>query len=137
MRLVGNSDYGKPDQPFNQSAALLQQPSQLFNDQNVVHAFLDDAAVAVGDGLGGAVRAAASAGDTLDGKIQDSPDGSTGWADLTGKTFAQVTEAAAAFESILVDKDQTRGWIRYVGTIAGVSPSITFGVIGMGFNKTR
>ena len=28
---------------------------------------------------------------TLDGKIQDSADGSTGWADVTGATFSQST----------------------------------------------
>lgn len=72
---------------------------------------------------------------TLDGKIQDSADGSTGWADVTGATFAQVT-AANNIQSIAVQADQTKGYIRYVGTIAGTTPSFTCGVNAHGFKPS-
>lgn len=52
---------------------------------------------------------------TLDGKIQDSADGSTGWAD-TGFVFTQKG-AGAAVESMNLQSKQVRQYIRYVGTI--------------------
>lgn len=64
---------------------------------------------------------------TLDGKIQQSADGSTDWLDITGATFTQVT-ASDSYQSIGVDLRKTRGYIRYVGTIAGTTPSFTMGV---------
>ncbi len=69
---------------------------------------------------------------TLDGKIQDSADGSTGWADVSGATFTQVTDGADATETIFVDTDGVKAYIRFVGTIAGTTPSFAFGVIGVG-----
>lgn len=69
---------------------------------------------------------------TLDGKIQDSDDGSTGWADVTGATFTQVTDAADATEAIYVDVDSTKAYIRFVGTIGGTTPSFTCAVVGIG-----
>lgn len=64
---------------------------------------------------------------TLNGKIQTSADGSTGWADITGATFTEVT-ATDNFQKIGFDVRNTSGYIRYVGTIAGTSPSFTMGV---------
>lgn len=63
---------------------------------------------------------------TLDGKIQQSPDNST-WVDVAGATFTQVT-ASDSYQSIGVDLRKTGGYIRYVGTIAGTTPSFTMGV---------
>lgn len=68
---------------------------------------------------------------TLNGKIQTSADGSTGWADITGATFTQVT-ASDSFQKIGFDTRQTSGYIRFVGTIAGTSPSFTMGVVLLG-----
>lgn len=53
---------------------------------------------------------------TLDGKIQDSADGSTGWADVTGATFTQKT-TTASIQSIALQSKQVRQYIRYLGTI--------------------
>lgn len=64
---------------------------------------------------------------TLNGKIQTSADGSTGWVDITGATFAQVT-ATDSFLDIGINVRETLGYIRYVGTIAGTTPSFTMGV---------
>lgn len=64
---------------------------------------------------------------TLDVKIQDSDDGSTGWADVSGAAFAQVV-AAASRQMIAFDVDACRGHIRAVSTIGGTTPSFTFSV---------
>lgn len=69
---------------------------------------------------------------TLDVKVQDSADGSTGWADLSGATFTQVTDAADSTEAITIDTDTAKAYIRIVGTIAGTTPSFSFGVVGVG-----
>lgn len=68
---------------------------------------------------------------TLAGKIQTSADGSTGWADITGATFTSVT-ATDSFQKIGFDVRETLGYIRYVGTIAGTTPSFTMGVVLLG-----
>jgi hypothetical protein len=75
--------------------------------------------------VGGATR-------TLDGAIETSANGSTGWTAITGATFAQVS-AADNVQKIGLDVRQTLGYIRYVGTIAGTStPSLTMGVVMLG-----
>ncbi len=68
---------------------------------------------------------------TMDVKIQDSANGSTGWADISGATFAQVTTTASQ-QKIGVDLDASRGYIRAVATIAGTTPSFTFSVTALG-----
>lgn len=72
---------------------------------------------------------------TLDGKIQDSADGSTDWQDVSGATLTQVT-AANASQKIAVDLNKARQFIRFVGTIAGTTPSFTFGVKALATPKT-
>jgi len=67
---------------------------------------------------------------TLDGKLQQSSDNST-WSDITGAAFAQVT-ASDSFQKIGIDVRLTGGYIRYVGTIAGTTPSFTMGVVLLG-----
>ena len=70
-------------------------------------------------------------GDTLDVKIQDSPDNSA-WTDVTGATFTQVTDAALAHESIRLETRGVAKWIRTVSTIAGASPVFVYAVIAVG-----
>ena len=65
---------------------------------------------------------------TLDVKVQDSADGSSGWGDVSGATFTQVTDAADAHETIYVDADAVKQYIRIVATIGGTTPSFTGGV---------
>jgi len=67
---------------------------------------------------------------TLDGKLQSSPDNST-WTDISGATFTQVT-ATDSFQKIGIDVRQGAKYIRYVGTIAGTTPSFTMGVALLG-----
>jgi hypothetical protein len=71
---------------------------------------------------------------TLDVKIQDSADGSTGWTDIAGATFTQVV-AVASQQKLVLNKDAVRRYIRIVHTIAGTTPSFTFSVNAVGVSK--
>src|SRR5262245_40646955 len=62
---------------------------------------------------------------TLDGKVQESGDNST-WTDIPGATFATVT-ASNNYQAITFER--TRRFVRYVGTIAGTSPSFALAVV--------
>lgn len=78
--------------------------------------------------------AAASSGDTLDVKIQDSADGATGWADVTGGAFTQVTSGAASQQKLALNADALRGYVRAVVTVGGDgSPSIIATVVALGW----
>lgn len=72
---------------------------------------------------------------TLDGKIQDSADGSTGWADVTGATFTQVT-ASDSQQAIGLDTRACKRYVRYVGTIAGTTPSFNVAALFVGQKAT-
>ena len=69
---------------------------------------------------------------TLNGKIQtgDQSDGSDA-ADVSGAAFAQITTTAAK-EAIGVDTRDCKKYIRFVGTIAGTSPSFNFAALAVG-----
>lgn len=69
---------------------------------------------------------------TLDGKIQDSADGSTGWADVSGATFTQRTTTAAV-DVISLDPRAVKRYIRYVGTI--VTGPQNVGVVAVGIKR--
>lgn len=67
---------------------------------------------------------------TLDLKIQESDDNST-FTDITGATFTQLTAVGREeiqFKSI-------KRYIRAVATIGGTSPSFTFAVILLGYER--
>lgn len=74
---------------------------------------------------------------TLDVKLQGSADGSTGWADITGATFTQVTDAADASEAIGVVIDGSPRYVRAVATIAGTTPSFTCAVLAVGLQQNH
>lgn len=57
---------------------------------------------------------------TLDGAVQDSADGSTGWANVA--TFAQSTTGADV-KAVVVQSKQVKRYIRYVGTV-GTGPQV-------------
>ncbi len=61
---------------------------------------------------------------TLDAVIQDSADGSTGWATVAGATFTQVA-GAASLQTLVFDFDACRGFIRVSETVGGTTPSFT------------
>ena len=78
-----------------------------------------------GDGLVSVIQtvgAVSGTSPTLDGAIEESADGSTGWAAISGATFTQVT---ASTNLQVISFQRTKRYLRYVGTIAGTSPSFT------------
>jgi hypothetical protein len=62
---------------------------------------------------------------TLDGKIQESDASGSGYADVAGATFTQVT---ASTNLQVIAFERTKRYLRYVGTIAGTSPSFALAV---------
>ena len=64
---------------------------------------------------------------TLDVKLQDSADNSS-FADITDKTFTQVTDGGAGFEKISINANDVRRYVRAVATFGGTSPVFVFGV---------
>jgi hypothetical protein len=67
---------------------------------------------------------------TLDGKIQDSADGSTGWVDVAGATFVQST-TTADIQKIVFAAKSTRRFIRYIGTIVTGPQNLSVILIGL------
>ena len=62
---------------------------------------------------------------TIDAKLQESDDGSTGWADITGAAVTQIAADATAAE-VDVDLSGVKRYIRAVRTTAftgGISPA--------------
>ncbi len=74
---------------------------------------------------------------TLDVTIEDSADGSTGWAAIPGAAFTQVTDAAGATESIAVNLDNAKRYVRGVDTVTGTTPTFVRAVVMVGFKKYR
>ena len=69
---------------------------------------------------------------TLDGKIQDSDDGATAWADVIGATFVQAG-VGADVQKLTLQSKSTRRFIRYTGTIV-TGPHLV-GVTMLGVKK--
>jgi len=80
------------------------------------------------------IQSAAGTGTTptLDVKLQDSSDGSTGWADITGAAFAQVTNAAASRQIVKFNASAAKRYIRAVATVGGTTPSFACAVSFIG-----
>lgn len=73
---------------------------------------------------------AASAGTnpTLDVKLQESDALGSGYTDISGATFTQVTNAASE-QKITINTNDTKRYLRAVGTIGGTnSPAFTYAV---------
>ena len=67
-----------------------------------------------------------SADTTLAGRIEQSPDGSTGWAAIAGATFADVT-AANNVQAIRFER--TQRYVRYAATLSGTTPSVKLSAV--------
>jgi hypothetical protein len=68
---------------------------------------------------------------TYDSKLQQSDDGSTGWADISGAAVAQIT-ADATQKSVNVDLTGAKRYIRAVDVVAfvgGTSPTLPSGSV--------
>jgi hypothetical protein len=74
---------------------------------------------------------------TMDLKLQDSADGSTGWADVSGGAFVQVTSAASN-QKLSLNKDSLKRYVRVVKTIGGTSsPQYLVSVKILGIKKYK
>lgn len=81
------------------------------------------------------MSSAATAGTTptLNVKLQHSDSLSTGYEDVSGATFTEVTDAADLTEMLTLDVDSMKQFVRVVGTIGGTStPTFAFGVVAVG-----
>lgn len=78
---------------------------------------------------------------TLDVKLQDSADNSTGWADISGAAFTQVTDAntsAATLEKIVLNVDSCARYVRTVKDIGGTSsPAFMTTCVAVGVKQVR
>jgi hypothetical protein len=62
--------------------------------------------------------------------IEDSPDGSTGWAPIAGAAFTPLA-AVASQQKIGVNWNACRGWVRAAWAIGGTTPSYTFAIVAV------
>lgn len=77
--------------------------------------------------------------ETLDVKIQESADGSTGWADITGAAFTQIAAQTIAATvgnvyTMSIRPDGRKRYYRAVSTSAGTTPIDVFSVVFYLFN---
>lgn len=112
-------------QKFNEEVELfpVAERTATANGTGVdVSAYIGTGKVILHSGAGG------GADHTLDVKLQDSPDDST-YTDIAGATFTQVDNTAGgSLQAIGINLDSADKYIRAVATIAGTSPTFTFGV---------
>ena len=76
---------------------------------------------------------AAAASGTMTGTLQHSLNGTTNWDDVTGGGFTAVAQAASR-QTLVLNGDDLRRYIRFVGTIAA-SGTTTYSVVGFALKK--
>ena len=76
------------------------------------------------------LMAIANTAGTLAVKLQDSVDGSTGWADIPGAAFAPVT-AGPSSQRLAFNVGACRGFVRLSITVTGVGASYDVGVVAL------
>ena len=64
---------------------------------------------------------------TLDIKVQDSDETGGTYGDLSGATFTQVTDSASV-QTLEVNKDECKRFIKIVQTVGGSSPVFVYGI---------
>lgn len=69
------------------------------------------------------IGAASGTSPTMDAKLQESVDGSTGWADVAGATLAQKTDSDANTQSVFETHGRGQPFVRVVATVGGTTPS--------------
>ena len=65
-------------------------------------------------------------GNTWTGRIEQSADGSTGWAAVAGAAFAAVTEGSG---TQAIRFDRTARYVRYTATVTGPAPALSLAVL--------
>ena len=81
---------------------------------------------------------AASAADTLDGKLTECDTSGGTYTDVTGGAFTQVTDAstgATLLQTLTIPKSKLKRFVKAVGTIAGSSVSIPCVMLFIARNK--
>ena len=71
---------------------------------------------------------------TLDIKVQDSDETGGTYGDLSGAAFTQVTDAAS-LQTLEVNKDECKRFIKIVQTVGGSSPVFVYGISLIGAKK--
>ena len=71
---------------------------------------------------------------TLDIKVQDSDETGGTYGDLSGATFTQVTTSASV-QTLEVNKDECKRFIKIVQTVGGSSPVFVYGISLVGAKK--
>ena len=71
---------------------------------------------------------------TLDIKLTESDETGGTYTDLSGATFTQVT-GSASMQTLAINKDSSKRFIRIVQTIGGSSPTFTFSINLIGLKK--
>ena len=71
---------------------------------------------------------------TLDIKITNSDTSGGTYTDLSGATFTQVT-GSASMQTLAINKDECKRFIKIVQTIGGSSPTFTFSINLIGVKK--
>lgn len=87
-----------------------------------------------------ACKATAGTTPTLDVKLQDSDTLGGTYADISGATFTQVTDAgssAAVLLKIAVKVDSAKNFIRAVRTAGGTSPAFMTTCVAVGLKQVR
>lgn len=117
--------------------------------KNIIHLSILASAVVAASGNGAGVDVSAYEGDvkfTLDSdngggadhvndvKLQESDD-NVAFTDVVGGAFTQVTNAADAFESIIINGDGLKKYVRGVDALGGTGPSFSRSVSMIGEKK--
>ena len=76
------------------------------------------------------LMAIANTAGTLAVKLQDSVNGSTGWADIAGAAFTSVT-AGPSSQRLAFNVGACRGFVRLSITVTGASASYDMGVVAL------
>ena len=71
---------------------------------------------------------------TLDIKVTESDASGGRYTDLSGATFTQVT-GSASMQTLAINKDECKLFIKIVQTIGGSSPTFTFSINLVGLKK--
>ncbi len=71
---------------------------------------------------------------TLDVKVQDSDETGGTYGDLSGAAFTQVT-TSASLQTLEVNKDECKRFIKLVQTVGGSSPVFVYGISLVGAKK--
>ena len=71
---------------------------------------------------------------TLDIKLTECATTGGTYTDLSGATFTQVT-GSASMQTLAINKDESKRYIKIVQTIGGSSPSFTFSINLVGLKK--